>query len=196
MTAVTRYSTTPVEGVDINNTYTVSASLTPETPAPPFLVGTEVIGLSGAQYVFVQASTSISANDFVAITGSHTANSLTSVNIVSSLGGRIGVAPGSPVVTSTGIAAGTYFWAQINGTGVSANAIAASTASATQLYTSLTAGILASVTSTSSQIVAGVVMTASATANPQTFAMSWPRISVYSTAGGVMVGAASAPISP
>lgn len=196
MAAVTRYNTMPLEGIDVNNTYTVSASLTPETPAPPFLVGTETIGVNGAQYVFVQASTSISANDWVAITGSHTANSLTSVNIVSSLGGRIGVAPGSPVVTSTGISAGTYFWAQLNGTGVSANAIAASTASATQLYTSLTAGILASVTSTSSQIVAGVIMTASATANPQTFALSWPRISVYSTAGGVLFGAASAAVEP
>ncbi len=196
MTQVTRFSTSSAEGVDLNNTYTVSASLTPETPAPPFLVGTEVIGVNGAQYVFVQASTSISAYDFVAITGTHTANSLTSVNLVAAAGGRIGVAPGSPVVTSTGIAAGTYFWAQLNGTGVLANAIAASTASATQLYTSLTAGILASVTSTSSQIVAGVIMTASATANPQTFALSWPRISTYSTLGAVQFGAASAAVNP
>lgn len=189
MTQVTNFATTPQGGIDLNNVYVVSASLTPETPAPPFALGTEVIGLNGAQYLFVQASASISANDFVAITGANQANSLTNTNAVAAGGVRIGVAPGAPVVTSTGIAAASYFWAALNGSALSANGVAASTTSNVQLYTTAVAGAVASVTGSSGVALGGVIMTASATANPQTFELTWPRlVAIYSSTSGTGTG--------
>lgn len=181
MTQVTNPASTPLSGIDLNNVYVVSASLTPETPAPPFAIGTEVIGANGAQYIFVQASTSISANDFLAITGANQANSLTNTNVAAAGGVRIGVAPGAPVVTSTGIAALSYFWAALNGSQLIGNGVAASTTSNVQLLTSAVAGVVSSVTGSSGQPLGGVVMTLSATANPQTFALTWPRIVLLST---------------
>ncbi len=188
MTQPTNFSTLSQEGVDLNQTYTVSASLTPETPAPPFLIGTETVGSNGSQYLFVQASTSVSANDFVAITGANQANSLTNTNIAATGGVRLGIAPGSPVVTSLGIAAGTYFWAALNGSQLNGNGVAASTTSNVQLYSSAVAGAISSVTGSSGVPLGGVVLTASATANPQVFDMTWPRVvvttSLANAAGG------------
>ena len=129
MTQVTNYATEPQMGADFNQVYTVSASVTPETPAPPFNLGMVLLGQNGAKYLFVQASTSISANDFVAITAANQANSLTTTNLTSTGGVRIGVAPGSPVVTSLGIAAASYFWAAVEGVAVPGNAVAATTTS-------------------------------------------------------------------
>lgn len=186
MTAPTTWNTLPIEGVDVNQVYAVSASVTPETPAPPFLIGTEVIGTNGSQFVFVQASTSISANDFVAITGANEANSLTNTNVAATGGVRIGVAPGAPVVTSVGIAAGSYFWAQMNGSQIKGNGVAATSTSNVQMYTSAVAGVVSSITGSSGVALGGVVVTASATANPQTFELTWPRVVIMnSVAGGV-----------
>lgn len=176
MTQPTNYTTDSAVGVDFNQVYTVSASATPETPAPPFLIGTTLIGFFGAEYIFVQASTSISANDFIAITGANQANSLTNTNVEATGGVRIGVAPGAPVVTSTGIAAQAYFWAALNGSQLAANGVAASTTSNVQLYTTAVAGVVSSVTGSSGVPLGGVILTASATANPQTFELSWPRL--------------------
>ena len=66
-------------GRDVTQQYNVSASVTPETPAPPFQIGLPCFANNGAEFVFVQASTSISLGDFVTITNSMQANSLTSV---------------------------------------------------------------------------------------------------------------------
>jgi len=175
MTQVLNYATEPQMGADFNQIYAVSASVTPETPAPPFQLGMVLLGQNGAKYLFVQASTSISANDFVAITSLNQANSLTNTNVVASTGVRIGVAPGAPVVTSTGIAAATYFWAEVEGVIVSGNAVAATTTSNVQLYTSAVAGVVSSVTGSSGVALGGVIMTASFTANPQTFQLTFPR---------------------
>jgi len=176
MTQPTNFTTDSAVGVDFNQVYTVSASVTPETPAPPFLLGTTLTGFFGAEYIFVQASTSISANDFLAITGANQANSLTNTNVAASGGVRIGVAPGAPVVTSTGIAAQSYFWAALNGATLPGNAIAASTTSNVELYTTAVAGVVSSVTGSSGVQLGGIIMTLSATANPQTFLLTWPRV--------------------
>jgi hypothetical protein len=189
MAQPTSYNTLNKEGVDVSVVYTMTASTTPETPAPPFAVGCICEGLLGSKWVFVQASTSITYNDWVTISGTMQANSMTSVNVVSSLGVMIGVAPGSTANNGGGnaaILAGTYFWAQVQGAQVQANAIAASTASNAQLFTSLTAGIVTSVASTSSVNLNGIVMTASATANPQTFMLTWPRLGLVSTTSAVL----------
>jgi hypothetical protein len=199
MASPTNYSTLNKEGVDVSVVYTMTASTTPETPAPPFTVGDIVEGLQGAKWIFVQASTSISPNDWLQITYQNQANSLTSVNVVSSLGCMIGVAPGATANnggTNASMLAGTYFWAQVQGNNVAANAIAASTASNASLFTSLTAGILTSVASTSSQAINGVIMTASATANPQTFQLIWPRLGIVSTASSQLLALGQVRVEP
>lgn len=175
MAQVTNYATEPQMGADFNQVYLVSASLTPDVPAPPFNLGMVLLGMNGAKYLFVQASTSISANDFVAISAANLANSLTNTNVVATGGVRIGVAPGGPVVTSLGIAPLTYFWAEVEGVQVPGNGVAASSTSNVQLYTSAVAGVLSSVTGSSGVALGGVVMTASASVNPQTYQLTWAR---------------------
>src|SRR6266481_216616 len=73
--------------------FTAGGSIQPEYPAPPFLPGMRAFGSDGSEFVFVQASTSISLADFVMINVaassgplySYMANSLTSTNVFSSL---------------------------------------------------------------------------------------------------------------
>lgn len=188
MATPTSYSTSNKEGVDVTVIYTVTASTTPETPAPPFSLGDIVQGPFGAEWVFVQASTSISPNDFVAIKGSYQANSLSNTTVAATGGVSIGVAPGATTAgggTSPSMLAGTYFWAQIRGSQVAGNAVAASTTSNVSLFTTAVAGVVASVTGSSGISLGGIVMTLSATANPQTFMLTWPRAVVTTGLGTV-----------
>lgn len=185
------YGTLNKDGVDMTVVYTVTASTTPETPAPPFLVGEQVFANNGSIFIFCQASTSISPNDFLAIKSSGQANSLTTTNIAASGGVQIGVAPGATAGnggTNPAMLAGTYFWAALTGHQIPANAVAATTTSNVQLYTSATAGIVTSLT-TSGVALGGIVVVASATANPQTFMLTWPRaVVLFSSAAGTIGG--------
>src|SRR5271166_69456 len=84
------YQTLNMVGIDPTLYYTWAASITPETPAPPFIVGTQAFGSDGSQFVFVQASTSISLTDFVIINqdnqaAPYQANSVTNTNVATSL---------------------------------------------------------------------------------------------------------------
>lgn len=83
------YQTLSMVGIDptlyYTNIATAGGSVTPEFPAPPFLPGTQAFGSDGSQFVFVQASTSISLSDFVVISAGNTvnpflANSITTTN--------------------------------------------------------------------------------------------------------------------
>jgi hypothetical protein len=151
------YQTMSNVGVDPTQYYAVSASTTPETPAPPFLVGTQAFGSDGSQFVFVQASTSISLTDFVLLSqGSqaapYQANSITTTNVTSSLAVGLG-STGLVLKQSVSfIPAGAYFWALTRGQNVPAGTSfgLASNTPGVILYTSATAGVLASVTLSSS----------------------------------------------
>lgn len=189
MASPTSFNTLNKEGVDVTVVYTMTASTTPETPSPPFAVGDVAEGMFGARWVFVQASTSVTFNDWVAIKGSMQANSLTTTNIAAAGGVQLGVAPGATASnggTNATMTAGTYFWAQVQGSQVAANGIAATSTSNVDLFTSATAGIL---TSTSGGIgVAGAIVTASLTTLAQTFMLTWPRAigSAAIAAGGTI----------
>lgn len=160
------YQTMNNVGVDPTVYYTWTASTTPETPAPPFLVGTQAIGSDGSAFVFVQASTSISLTDFVVINqgaaaygASYMANSMTTTNVASSL--AVGMASTGLVLKQsvTFIPAGAYFWALTRGQNVPAttsNGLAGNTP-VVALFTSATAGVLTSVTTTTAYAFAGVV---------------------------------------
>src|SRR6202051_3131175 len=161
------YQTMNNVGVDPTIYYTWTVSITPETPAPPFLVGTQAVGSDGSQFVFVQASTSISLTDFVLIgqgsqAAPYQANSITTTNIASSLAVGLGSSGLVLKQSVTFIPAGAYFWCLTRGqnvpattSGGSAN-IMATNAGGVVLFTSATAGVLTSVT-TGASLAYGLV---------------------------------------
>lgn len=182
-------------GADPTVYYAVSASLTPETPAPPFQVGQEILANNGAEFVFVQASTSIALGDFVAITNTNTANSLSDTNVDSSLGSRLGMAC-TPVRGSvTLIPAGAFFWAQIRGNNCTTTAFQVSPAGTLQaapvaLYTSATAGTISSTSGTAHTGIQGVlVVTSASTAINAVYQLTWPRTATIYGSAGAQTGA-------
>lgn len=190
---MSNYSTSTKSGVDVTAQYNVSASVTPETPAPPFSLGDMVEGVNGAKYTFVQASTSIAIGDFIVITNSGQANAMTNTNVVASVGAKIGHTGATVAGSVTFIPAGAYFWAALAGSGFigSVNSVGCTTAPEVQLFTSATAGAVTSVT-TSSTLAAGLsgiecVLSATVTTSGGVFMLTWPRTeAVYSSAGGTL----------
>jgi hypothetical protein len=155
------YQTLSNMGVDPTVYSAVSASTTPETPAPPFLVGTRAFGSDGSEFVFVQASTSISLTDFVALNigspggGQYQANSVTNTNVASSLMVGLGSTGLVTKQSVTFIPAGAFFWAMTRGQNIPATTSGGTGGLATNvggvtLFTSATAGILTSVTTSAS----------------------------------------------
>ena len=161
------YQTLNNLGVDPTMYYSVSASVTPEYPAPPFLNGTRAFGSDGSEFVFVTASTSISLTDFVIINagspggGTYLANSITTTNVTSSL--AVGIASTGLVLRQsvTYIPAGAEFWACTKGQYLPATTSAglATNTSGVLLFTSATAGVLTSVTTSQSLLanLAGII---------------------------------------
>lgn len=155
------YQTLNMVGIDptiyYTNLATAGASVTPEYPAPPFIPGTQAFGSDGSQFVFVQASTSISLTDFVVINAGNTvnpfmANSITTANAGSAT--TAGVA--NMALGSTGlilkqsvsfVPAGAMFWALTKGDFVpassSANFSTLAPGPAVVLYTTTSPGELA-----------------------------------------------------
>lgn len=190
------YQTLSNMGVDPTVYYTNTASLTPETPAPPFTVGTQAFGSDGSQFVFVQASTSISLTDFVVINqGSqaipYQANSASNTNVASSLAVGFGSTGLVLRQSVTFIPAGAFFWACTRGqnipattSGGSANVMATNTP-AVMLFTSGTAGVITSVTTSSSLTVAlgGIVCINSITLSTGIAASIIPPAGTLSTTG-------------
>ena len=154
------YQTLSNVGIDPTVYHIASASVTPETPAPPFTVGTRAFGSDGSEFVFVQASTTINPSDFVTLnisanTNPYQANSVTTTNIQSSL--CVGLASTGLIVNQslTYIPAGAYFWALTKGQFIPAtnsNGLASNTGGVA-LFTTATAGVLTSVTTSQSLAV-------------------------------------------
>lgn len=158
-------------GVDPTVYNAVSASVTPETPAPPFLVGTRAFGSDGSEFVYVQASTSISLTDFVLIGSSlstaaapYLTNSLSDATVISSL--AIGIGSSGLVLRQsvTFIPAGAFFWACTRGQYIPATTSGgtgglASNNGGVALYTTVTAGVISSVSTSSSlhAVLAGII---------------------------------------
>lgn len=187
MAQPTDFATSNSGGVDPTLYYIAVASVTPETPAPPFQLGTQVFANFGSEFVFVQASTSISLGDFLAINNAGQANSLTTTNVQSSLGCRIGMAAATVKQSVTFIPAGAFFWAQTRGSNCSGNAASLiSTASPqVQLWTSATAGAVTSVSGAVPILGVEVITSTSLSPNP-VFMLTWPRTDVVI---GATVGA-------
>lgn len=170
MATPVHYQTVTGIGMDPTVYYAVSASVTPEVPAPPYLTGTRAFGSDGTEFVFVQASGAVNLTDFVVLNVAasggtslgYMANSVTTTNIQSSL--AVGLASTGLVLRQsvTTIPAGAYFWALTKGQYIPAttsggSAIVqgtgtglASNAKGCILTTSSVAGVLTSVTTSAS----------------------------------------------
>jgi len=165
------YQTLNMLGVDPTIYYTqltsAGGSVTPEYPAPPFVPGMQAFGSDGSQFIFVQASTSISLTDFVAINigqaaAPYQANSVTTTNIQSSL--IVGVASTGLILKQSVsfIPAAAFFWACTKGQFIPAtnsNGMLSGSVGGVTLFSTATAGVLSSVTLSSSLVVpvAGII---------------------------------------
>ena len=163
------YQTLNMEGVDVTQystaQFTAGASVTPEYPSPPFIPGTQAFGSDGSQFLWVQASTSISLTDFVIITNGsypgYLANSITSTNVQSSLACALGSTGLIVKNTVSYIPAGAYFWACTRGQflpATTSGTFLTQSAGNVALFTSPTAGVLTSTVSLSSGAFAGIVV--------------------------------------
>jgi hypothetical protein len=157
------YQTQSQVGVDptlyYTNIATAGGSVIPEYPAPPFIPGTRAFGSDGSEFLFVQASTSISLTDFVVVgpgtpgAGTYMANSITTTNVTS-----VDIALGATGLvlkqSVSYIPAGAMFWACTKGeflpASTSSNSGQSTNGGAILLYTSTTPGVLTSVVSVAS----------------------------------------------
>lgn len=160
------YQTLNMVGVDptlyYTNVATAGGSVTPEYPAPPFIAGTRAFGSDGSEFIFVQASTSISLTDFVIIESGTTfndfmANSSTTTLALapnSSQGGNISLGSTGLVLKQSVsfIPAAAFFWACTKGAFLpattSTTGIASVAGAAVALYTTATAGVMSTTAST------------------------------------------------
>jgi hypothetical protein len=132
------FAVDPRSGINLNSTQTINTTTNPEYPAPNLAVGDICQGVDGSQWVFVKASTTVTAFNVVMIDNGFNANncSFSQANGVS-LQKTLGLAEfqtgvGSPAVAN----AGDYFWAQIAGRGGSAVNVLSTAAANAQLYIS------------------------------------------------------------
>lgn len=121
MTIVTNwYSDDAKPGFNPNLTFTVNTTTNPEVPAPNFLLGERVNGINGSEWIWVQASATITANNLVAISNAFKATVLSSALAVSDQY-SIGVAEFQVSAAATA----DYFWALLKANGgVAVNAVA------------------------------------------------------------------------
>lgn len=124
MTIVTNwYTMDNKEGVNLNGIQTISTTSNPDYPAPNAKLGDRVQGNNGSEWVFVQASTTVTAFMAVAIDNTFKANDLTSALIASNVY-SYGIAEFQPGQGNPGDGAqattaqpNDYFWALMKANG-------------------------------------------------------------------------------
>lgn len=189
--ALAIYSTSAMEGVDINNVFILAPTgtgSTPEYPAPPFLPGTLCWGTDGSHWVYCTASITINAGQVVrisevpgsfsvALTGGATVATAPTGDLVGVVGGSTGTmvvpAPATPQTA-------TYFWVQRAGNCPNVSTAASTTKNA-QLYSSATvAGQLSSSAggAATTYLINGLVVSQAtgSTAGPNTAVLNFPVV--------------------
>ena len=68
------FAVDPRSGINLNSTQTINTTTNPEYPAPNFAVGDICQGVDGSQWVFVKASTTVTAFNVVMIDNGFNAN--------------------------------------------------------------------------------------------------------------------------
>lgn len=130
------FCTDDKEGIDLNNpnpaVYASATNSNPENPAPRQALGTRVQGNNNSEWVFVQASTTVSQNSLVAIDVNFAANPLTttlaSSNVYTYGLCQIGTQQ------ATNCQPNDYFWAMLRSSGGATLNVSATAARGTQLY--------------------------------------------------------------
>lgn len=159
MTVVTQFYTMDnKEGVDLNNIQTsISSTSDPSVPAPRAKLGDQVLGNNGSQWVFVQASATITCYNVVAIDTNFQARNASSTVLASGiytygifeqqpnqLGSTVSVGNNSGGV----IQPSDYFWAAMRiAGGGQVNCVTTAVAGA-RLFISTTPGVMTTTAST------------------------------------------------
>lgn len=153
MAAPAIYSTSNMEGVDINAVFILNAVGTPEIPRPPFTPGQLAWGTDGSEWVYCTSSVSIPAGSAVvisvvpaswsvALTGGATAGSNVGAYI-----GIVGGSQGSMLVPAPAAPqTATFFWTQVFGNCPNVRTLAATTLGAALFSVAATGGALFSTT--------------------------------------------------
>jgi hypothetical protein len=122
------------DGVDLNVPQPISATTAPEIPTARLALGETVLGNNGSRWIFVVASSTVTANNLVAIDVNFSANNMTQT-LAASLKYTTGIAQFTTSVANTG----DYFWAMLESRGGAAvNVITSQALSGTVLYLSST----------------------------------------------------------
>ncbi len=133
-------------GADLNNPQTISVTTNPEIPGARSVLGDICQGIGGSQWVFVKASTTVTALNLVAIDESFNANNAAVVGGQVSLIKTLGIAEFQTSVAN----AGDYFWAALAGRGGFLANVQSTAAAGIQVYlSSSTPGALTTTVSSS-----------------------------------------------
>ena len=145
------YSTTNMEGVDVNQVFYLDTKTYPEYPAAPFGAGTQAFGTDGSAWVFCTASASLPAGTVVIVTetpGSWSVAAIGGSTVSAPVGDLLGVVGGSLGTLTIGAPSGTqtasYFWVQRNGNCPNVRSLAATTADHLLYSSATTAGVATS----------------------------------------------------
>ena len=150
-------------GAALSITETISVTTAPETPAARQQLGDRVQGNNNSVWIFVQASTTVTAGNLVAIDVNFKANNMTGA-FASSLRYTSGIAQfgGSTILSSLTQQTAQpldFFWAALQGAGLCVNCVT-SAAAGVQLYVSGTAGSVMSTASSTNPILGLIANTA------------------------------------
>lgn len=148
-------------GVDLDNTGTTQL----------FALGTHVLGTNNSEWVYVQASTSVTAYKMVAFNNAYAMGMASAADLL--MGLQIGVA-------QTAFAAAAFGWVAIRGNSLGVMTTGSATTTAVGLYlasSAMSTGMLGQ-SASASGTVAGISLVSvnqTATATVQGALLSWPR---------------------
>ena len=155
MTIITNYYTMDnKDGVDLNNVVATVNASTPEYPGLNAKLGDQVQGNGGSVWLYVQASTTVTALNVVAIDSDFKANNITA-SIVASNRYTYGIA----LFNTTLAEAGQTFWACLKVAGGARINFASTAAAGAKVYVSGTAGMLTTGATTTIPQMVGVAFT-------------------------------------
>jgi hypothetical protein len=146
------YATDNTEGSDFTKTQTISVTTAPEYPGPQAILGDIASGNNGSLWLFVQASTTVTSNNLVAIDCNFAANNLTA-SLAASLKYNVGIAQFSATLANPG----DYFWAMLRSVGGAVVNNVTAGASGVALYVSSqqAGAVVSTIAATSTATAAG-----------------------------------------
>jgi hypothetical protein len=180
MTVITNfYAVDNQIGTDLNNPQTISVTTNPEIPGPRSALGDICQGIGGSQWIFVKASTTVTALNMVMIDESFNANNAVCATASMSLTKTLAIAEFQASLANPG----DYFWAALACRGGALVNVQSTAALGVQMYlSSSTPGALTTtlVSTTTNEIIYNIFVAplslASTTAAVEVI-FSYPRAS-------------------